>query len=182
MSRILLVPVPPADHHLIVSLQARLASAFRAAVELYPKRDFSPASAFDFGRNQFNSTVILGAAIKRFDSVSGKILCVTALDLFVPVLTFVFGEAQLDGSAAIVSSHRLDDSFYGLPKNQRMLEERLFKEAVHELGHTYGLVHCHDYDCVMHSSTSVEEIDLKGTLFCPGCSEYLLRHQVKAAS
>ncbi|MBI4429387.1 MAG: hypothetical protein HY562_09750, partial [Ignavibacteriales bacterium] len=113
---------------------------------------------------------------------SSKILCITALDLFVPVLTFVFGEAQLDGSAAIVSSHRLDESFYGLPKNQEILEHRLLKEAVHELGHTYGLVHCHDYECVMHSSTSVEEIDVKGTTFCTRCNQQLVHVSMGTAS
>ncbi|HLF19258.1 MAG TPA: archaemetzincin family Zn-dependent metalloprotease [Bacteroidota bacterium] len=175
MSKILLVPVPPADHNLIVFLQARLASVFRTAVELYPKRDFSPSCAFDFGRNQFNSTVLLGAALERFNGTYGKILCVTALDLFVPVLTYVFGEAQLDGTAAIVSTHRLDETLYGLPKNQVLLEERLLKEAIHELGHTFGLLHCHDFNCVMHSSTSVEEIDVKGVIFCTVCKERLLQ-------
>jgi len=157
----------------MVYLQAQLSSVFHTAVELYPKRDVSPSSTFDFGRNQFNSTAILGTALNRFNGNSAKILCVTALDLFVPVLTFVFGEAQLDGTAAIVSTHRLDEMFYGLPKNQQILEERLFKEAVHELGHTFGLIHCHDYECVMHSSTSVEEIDVKSLTFCANCTEKL---------
>lgn len=181
MSSILLVPVPPADHNAIVILQARLASVFSTAVELYPKRDLNPSFAFDFGRNQFNSTLLLAAALDRFNSTSGKILLVTSLDLFVPVLTYVFGEAQLEGKAAIVSSHRLDETIYGLPKNQGLLEERLLKEAIHELGHTFGLVHCRDFNCVMHSSTSVEEIDIKGVTFCRVCKERLLHVAVGTA-
>lgn len=93
----------------------------------------------------------------------------------------MFGEAQLEGTAAIVSSHRLDETLYGLPKNQELLEERLLKEAIHDLGHTFGLVHCHDYSCVMHSSASVEEIDIKGASFCPRRKEQLLHIAVGAA-
>ena len=86
-----------------------------------------------------------------------------------PVLTYVFGEAQLGGRAAVVSLHRLDDELYGLPPNPKRLFQRLVKEAVHELGHTFDLVHCHEDGCVMASSTYVEEIDLKSERFCASC-------------
>ena len=46
----------------------------------------------------------------------------------------------------------------------------LLKEALHELGHTYGLRHCPDYTCVMSSSNGVERIDLKSAEFCPACA------------
>jgi archaemetzincin len=173
MQCLLLVPVPPVAHNLIVFLQPKLASVFHTKAEVYPKRDLDPSRAFDFGRNQFNSTAILASALDKFNDINGKILCVTSLDLFVPVLTYVFGEAQLEGKAAIVSSYRLDEQRYGFPKNQSLLEERILKESIHELGHTFGLVHCHDYHCVMHSSTSVEEIDLKGATFCSHCTKKL---------
>jgi archaemetzincin len=90
--------------------------------------------------------------------------------LYVPVLTYVFGEAQLDGRCAVISFHRLDETFYGFPPNPRLLEERLHKEAVHELGHTYGLLHCQRYDCVMHSSMAVEEVDVRPINFCSECA------------
>ncbi len=71
----------------------------------------------------------------------------------------------------MVSTFRLNETLYGLPENPRLLEERLIKESVHELGHTFGLIHCRDYNCVMHTSTSVEEIDVKGAEFCVGCKK-----------
>jgi len=89
--------------------------------------------------------------------------------LFVPVLTFVFGEAQLAGNCAVVSLHRLREEVYGMPPNPALLAERLFKEAVHELGHTYGLRHCDDWRCVMTSSHSVEWLDVKTAELCPAC-------------
>jgi archaemetzincin len=47
----------------------------------------------------------------------------------------------LGGTAAVVSSHRLANEFYGLPKDARRFHERTAKEVVHELGHLFGLVH-----------------------------------------
>lgn len=107
---------------------------------------------------------------------------VTSVDLFVPVLTFVFGEAQLDGKAAVVSSFRLRDELYGLPKNPERLKERLTKEAIHELAHTFGLVHCREPECVMHSYTYAEEIDFKSKDFCSACSILLDKNKKRAAS
>jgi len=89
--------------------------------------------------------------------------------LFVPVLTFVFGEAQLDGNCATVSFARLREEAYGLPAHEDVLRERLLKEAIHELGHTFGLRHCADWRCVMTSSHAVERLDVKSAEFCGEC-------------
>ena len=102
------------------------------------------------------------------------------VDLFIPVLTYVFGEAQLAGRAAVVSTHRLDCQLYGLPANRKLLLQRLRKEAIHELGHTYNLLHCHQHPCVMMSSTYVEGIDLKSDRFCDRCLDQLRQSGVKA--
>lgn len=171
MPPILLVPFSPVHRELLTPLASFLATAFHSHVETTPGNGFDPSFAFDFGRNQYNSTAVISAAQDRFRRASGKILCVTDVDLFVPVLTFVFGEAQLDGTVAVVSTFRLKETLYGLPENPPLLEERLFKESVHELGHTFGLIHCGDYHCVMHTSTSVEEIDLKSAEFCRACGK-----------
>jgi archaemetzincin len=94
---------------------------------------------------------------------------VTTLDLFIPILTFVFGEAQLRGPCALVSLHRLREEFYGLPGNDALLRARLVKESVHELGHTLGLRHCRDWQCVMASTHDVQRLDLKSQAYCPSC-------------
>jgi archaemetzincin len=102
-------------------------------------------------------------------------LGVTEHDLFVPVLTYVFGEGQVEGHSAVVSTCRLRESFYGLPDRSGLLRERLLKEAVHEIGHTYGLRHCRDWRCVMASTHAVERLDLKGAAFCPACAAVVKR-------
>jgi archaemetzincin len=144
-----------------------------------PRETIDPSFAFDIYRNQYNSTALISAFVQRFPGIQRKILGVTSVDFFVPVLTYVFGEAQLDGPVAVVSSHRLDDTLYGLPANPELITERLLKEAVHELGHTFGLIHCHDYRCVMHTSTAAEDIDIKSERFCQSC-ETLVRRKTES--
>ena len=107
--------------------------------------------------------------LERTADPDARVLGVTACDLYVPVLTFVFGEAQLEGNCALVSLARLKDEFYGLPPRDDLLHERLLKEAVHELGHTFGLRHCPDWQCVMTSSHAVERLDIKNVDFCASC-------------
>jgi archaemetzincin len=100
-----------------------------------------------------------------------KVLGIASVDLFVPVLTFVFGQAQLGNRAAVLSTYRLHQDFYGLPEDEDLFFHRCEKEAVHELGHTFGLVHCRDSECVMHLSNAIEQVDQKTAAFCEVCKE-----------
>lgn len=124
-------------------------------------------------RNQYHSTLILAQLLKYLPDESSKIIGITSVDLFIPVLTFVFGESQLDGNGALISTFRLRNEFYGLPEEKELFFERTVKEALHELGHSFGLIHCPDYQCVMNSSTYVEDIDLKQSRFCPTCQDQI---------
>ena len=126
------------------------------------------AFAFDAARNQYHSTRILERLTREY-ATGFRILGVSAHDLFVPVLSFVFGEAQVSGLCAVVSTHRLREEIYGLPADPAILLDRLTKEAVHELGHTFGLRHCDDWTCVMASTNSVERLDIRTASFCERC-------------
>ena len=86
------------------------------------------------------------------------------------MLSFLFGQAQLDGAAAIVSIARLRQEFYGLPGDEGLLLARARKEALHELGHTFGLVHCPDPLCAMSLSTSLPQVDAKRDEYCESCA------------
>jgi len=144
-----------------------------AATGFEPER---PGEAWDLRRRQYETGRILKWLESRHAGAA-KVLGLTDVDLFIPILTFVFGEAQLGGRAAVVSTARL------LPGNGsrggRVLAERLRKEALHELGHAYGLVHCGNPGCVMGRSPGVAEIDAKGPSFCTDCRllhDEALRH------
>ena len=171
MNAIHLLPVgETAGLELLDDLAADLAGVFHVSCHVR-SAPFDAAFAFDKLRGQYYSTAILERLAKSADKEQGScLLGVTELDLFVPVLTYVFGEAQLAGQCAVVSWHRLRDEFYGLPANTEVLAERLMKEAVHELGHTCGLRHCSDWRCVMASTHAVERLDLKSAAFCAACA------------
>ncbi len=133
--------------------------------------------AYDAKRRQHDSSELLRELLNQKPFWSSIIVGVTDVDLYSSILNFVFGEAQFNGSAAIVSCRRLRDTFYGLPDNPVRVLDRLEKEVVHEIGHVVGLTHCPDYRCVMHASACVEEIDLKTVVFCRGCEVELRRYQ-----
>lgn len=168
-----LVPVYlGAQAALLPAVATRLERAFGVVVEPHPP-GFDPELAYDDKRGQYDSRVLLAQLLRDIRPGCSRIIGITGADLFIPVLTFVFGEAQLAGRAAVVSTHRLSSEPMGLPAKPGQLLGRLVKEAVHELGHTYGLVHCRDGRCVMASSTYVEEIDLKTADFCYQCLRQL---------
>jgi archaemetzincin len=178
------VPLGNPDRRLLAGLVPALWESLRVPVEVR-EYQLDLGSFYDEGRGQYNSTAILQhlknhpPASRRHASVpreeEATLLAVVPHDLFIPILTFVFGEAELGGTTAVISYHRLENQRYGLPADPALLARRLYKEALHEVGHTLGLLHCPDQGCVMRSSTSVDEIDVKGEEFCGECRDDLLR-------
>jgi len=169
MRIISLVPVGRVEPGHLESLAEGLASRLHVACWIRPD-GVNGEFAYNPARGQYHSTEILKRLLQDPPAESWRILGVTDVDLFIPILTFVFGEAQLGDTGALVSMHRLRPEFYGMPNDLELLRVRLLKEALHELGHTLGLQHCPDYLCVMSASHSVERIDLKRAGFCPACA------------
>ena len=170
MNEIRLVRIGEVDSEIISWLQVALGDALKMPCALEDKV-IDPAFAYHPARQQYYSTQLLGEILNRANGQTSKLLGVCDVDLFIPILTFVFGEAQLNNRSALISACRLRQPFYGLPEDRDLLYTRCEKEALHELGHTFGLLHCSSHTCVMHPSNSVEQIDLKTSLFCSTCLE-----------
>ena len=168
MNTLQLLRVGPFEPALARELALRLEAEFRVPCEVLP-RIADPEFAFHPERQQYHSSEILAWIETLITPATWRLLAVTAADLYIPILTFVFGEARLGGKTAVVSTHRLRQEFYGLPADSELLQARLLREAVHELGHTFALRHCDDWECAMASSSSVEAIDLKGSALCQVC-------------
>ena len=133
-----------------------------------------PSTAYNPLRQQYNSMDLLLKLTELRTERDVKLLGLTSVDLFIPILTFVFGQAQLNNRNAVMSVCRLSQGFYGLPEDESLLYSRCEKEALHELGHTFGLRHCAAADCVMFSSHDLEDTDSKEHRFCSDCFDRFL--------
>jgi archaemetzincin len=124
---------------------------------------------FDPGRRQYNGDKLLKLVDSMEFEGSTKIIALFNVDLYIPILTYIFGQAQLGGRTAIASLYRLSNERYGIANDDASLLDRFQKEVIHELGHLFGLIHCHTPTCVMRSSTYVEDIDQKDIQLCEKC-------------
>jgi archaemetzincin len=171
---IVLVAVGEVDKKVIEMLKDDLGKVFNRQVFVV-KGMPEPDYALNKKRNQYLSTAILGAIVGQKEYMDyEKILGIVDRDLYVPDLNFVFGEAS--HKAAVISLTRLRQEFYHLPEDRSLFHKRALTEAVHELGHTYGLGHCQNPRCVMFFSNSLMDTDRKGPEFCPRCKSNLTLH------
>jgi archaemetzincin len=168
MKLLQLLPIGNVDDGLLKDIRPAVEEILCIPCKVLPVR-LDPEFAFHGERQQYHSSEILHRMQSFLTPDSWRVLGVSAVDLYIPILTFVFGEAQMGGPCAVVSAHRLRQEFYGLPSDHDLFRQRLIKEAVHEGGHTLNLTHCEDYRCVMASSHAVEWIDLKESALCTPC-------------
>jgi archaemetzincin len=173
---IYLVPLGEVHDDYLRILAESIEEQFELPVTITPNLA-PPLYALDPVRQQYNSNMILKRLLDESSPDAIKILGITDVDLFNPIFSFVFGEAQFKGKCAVVSSYRLrGNPEHVLPPGCPPLLNRLEKEAIHELGHTFGLRHCSDPDCVMKYSVGLACADRKFSFFCPACRELVLWH------
>jgi archaemetzincin len=171
--KIFIAPVKFSNKAVLARLQKELQGIFSVHIDsIYIDIDLS--DSYSPERKQYYSTKIIESALNKTGYADGKVLMITELDLYVPVLTFIFGEAQFKGKHSVVSVCRLHEEFYTGHTNEELFYERTKKEVLHELGHNFGLLHCFDWDCVMHSSNGIEEVDIKGGFYCKSCMEEII--------
>lgn len=168
MNLVHLLPVGTLDVSLLEELRARIPKSLHVKCEVLSS-SLDPVPSYHAERQQFHSSELLQRMLSQVRPKVWRVLAVTEVDLYIPILKYVFGEAQMGGPCAIVSTFRLRQEFYGLERDDSLLRERLLKECIHELGHTLSLRHCQDYRCVMASSHSVEWIDLRESSLCGAC-------------
>jgi archaemetzincin len=164
--KITLKPFGDVARDTMEKLGDRVGDIFHCPAEI--KAGFSDlAQAHNPERKQYLSSKLLAALGKS--EREEKVVGIVDVDLYVPRLNFVFGEADVASGTAIVSLCRLKQEYYGLAPDEELFLERAGKEIVHELGHTFGLGHCPNNRCVMHFSNSLADTDLKKALFCSMC-------------
>jgi len=151
---------------LLTSIQTTLTEILSSTI-LLSKDEIEIDNFFNADRGQYDAAAILSLYEKK--GLNRRTIIITSVDLYIPIFTYVFGLAKLEGKIGIVSAHRLKSDFYGLPPDEDLLKSRLVKEIIHELGHLLNLRHCPDYQCVMASSNTADDLDIKGSHFCNSC-------------
>ena len=123
-------------------------------------------------RKQVDAQALLDqvAAYKHRHGITEPVLLVLHQDLFNAGHSFVFGLARESVGAAVVSTARLSNEFYGRAGSDDDLIDRTAKEGAHELGHLFGLGHCTDHECVMFCPDTLDELDGKRKMLCWSCS------------
>jgi archaemetzincin len=168
MNLLYLLPVGKVDVSLLQHLRTTIPQRLHIACEIL-SYELDPTPSYHPERQQYHSSEILQRMQPLVRPHDWRFLAIADVDLYIPILKYVFGEAQMGGPCAVVSIHRLRQEFYGLDRDDDLLRQRLLKESVHEVGHTLNLRHCQDYSCVMASSHSVEWIDVRESTLCDSC-------------
>lgn len=190
-NKINVIPLNNIDKSILEFLQNSLRNIFNKETCILDKINI-PGNSFNQSRNQHDANKILNYLIENLPlkSIQDINLAILDLDIFVPSLNFVFGLAVNFPRICLISTARLDPLFYTnfnyslksnsltprlIKKEKNIFEERILKEAVHEIGHTLGLNHCSNYKCVMYFSNTLLDTDKKGYNFCLNCLNILNR-------
>jgi archaemetzincin len=173
---IVISPIGDFDKEFLEQLAKEIRRVFGCRTAIIPLlKDLE--FALDNERRQYHSTPILEILAGKTPPRAIKVLGITQVDLFIPILTYVYGEAQLGGKACIISTYRLKEGLSPLSRTV-LYHQRVVKEAIHELGHTFKLRHCKDQACIMHYCRSTRDVDLKSDQLCRYCT-ILLDDEIK---
>ena len=163
-------PLGFVNRRMLEFLKETLSKIFGSVVLLNPIE--MPEECYNRKRRQYLSTCVL------FKIISLNVtLAVTEHDIYANNLNFVFGEAELNGRRAIISLYRLKPELYGQRDNS-LFRLRVLKEAMHELGHVFGLKHCKNRRCVMYFSNSIVDTDIKDWKYCQSCLDLLAKKNI----
>ena len=163
-----LVALGPVDPEILRRLRTAVAKIFALPVRVLRPKPL-PLTTFHVVRGQYHSTQLLEYLLAENNFGAFRILGVTSVDLYIPILTFVFGEAQLNGKAAVISLFWPRGDADSTDPSLAVVLKRLIKLSIHELGHTFGLGHCREEGCLMGFAANLEKLDQKNLAFCQYC-------------
>ncbi len=171
---IAILPLLNVSSQTLDDLREEIGNAFLSSVTILPAIRSLPDSAYNKKREQYDADKLVSHLRQQTKGANAdKVVAVGSIDLFVTDLNFIFGAAEKGGKLAVISLYRLDQRFYGKQSSYDSFKERAAKEAIHELGHCYGLDHCKRGKCVMVYSNDVVSVDRKAKFFCEECREKL---------
>ena len=163
-----LIPLGQVDPLVLSIVAANIQAVLGLSTDIaLPRPD--PTYAYLSARRQYDAVKILKSLAAETEGAPLK-LAVTPYDLCIPILTYVYGESQLGGKAAVVSLSRLVHPF-----KREQTYNRIAKISVHEVGHVFGLEHCWEAACLMRFSKKLEQLDQLPLHFCSACEYEITR-------
>lgn len=140
-----------------------IASGFHVSIEASVALPFR---ALDQKKNRYQAQTMLNY-LRSLQG--GRVVGVMQQDLYSYIIKSIKGMADFAGRAAIISLCQL------LAREElSLLRQRICKLTTHELGHTYGLEHCENTQCVMHDAVGFELWDKAENGFCEKCCSKIL--------
>lgn len=174
LEKLSIVPLEIIDERLIHQLLLKLKEIFKINTDQISWDSFSQKEKSDFKSGlKYRSTELINYFSDNTPEEINGILFITISDLYSPVFARYYGEAQLNGNVGIISTFHLNENLSEESRDSVVFLSRLQKEAIHEVGHLFGLIHCMDPNCVMNLSGKSCDIDIKSSSFCTSCSEVL---------
>lgn len=174
-----IIPMGDIDEGLFNTIKNSLKAKFDAGC-IVLESIIVPESAYDRERQQFLCSSIieeLKSCTPDRDIYSTRVLGIVDVDIYAPQLNYIFGQADVRNGICVISLARLKEEFHGREANEELLKKRAIKEAMHEIGHTYGMGHCFDARCVMFFSNTLADTDYKEADFCPKHRKILKEYQ-----
>ena len=170
---ITIIPIGEVRADILKYIGKSLEHTFNVTTDIVPWQNINTHIPEPLYGGKYHSTGILKYLSERVPENTLKLLAVTESDLYSPIFACMFGEAQLGGRCALMSLYRLRQEFYNLTPDPNVFLSRCKKEAIHEIGHTFGLVHCSDKNCIMYPSSTIMDTDVKSDFLCPVCASLL---------
>lgn len=169
---VIILPIGEVDEAMLQGITAEVGAMYgrRVVVE---KSLPVPKYAYNPSREQYHSASILKRVESAMQPEWDAAIGVVDVDLFVPEVPFIFGEADRSTRAAIISLSRLRPEMGAVDSRSELLRKRLASEVIHQMGLIRGLAHCPNNRCVMFMSTTVQETDKKGLQLCANCRKRL---------
>jgi archaemetzincin len=167
-----LIPVGLFDKILIEKVSIEIFRVYQKHVVIQELR-IDLSEYYDAQRRQYNAHNLLKLIDEKYAEPNCKTIGLFQVDIFIPIFTYIFGQAYINGKSAIASLYRLSNELYGLSEDRELLNARFCKVVLHELGHTFGLKHCINYQCIMRVGSYVEDIDQKLDSLCLTCNSEL---------
>ena len=176
-AKIIIVPIGDLDFYQINRLASLLSEAFSSTVDIVQGTEM-PSEAYHPARLQYFSTVILGKLERLRANDREKLLGIIDEDLYIPTKPYVYSEADPYAGCALLSCYRLRQEFYGLPEDEKLIFQRVKKEAINQIGYLFLMRYCKNPRCVMYHSADMSDTDVKTARFCDNCRRYLVRKPV----